>query len=142
MKRPPEIKIPCPKRWEDMRGDAATGFCDDCQLHVQTLSAMSPRRAADVVRRSRADHVCVTFTRRSNGRMLTRTDLLRERVTTPFRRALSWCLAAFAPLAVGACTTEPPRHQIIGVVAPQCQTAHPHKTASTEQERVTVTGDI
>jgi hypothetical protein len=142
MKRPPEIKTPCPKRWEDMRGDAVTRFCDHCELHVQNLSAMSGRRATAVVMRSRSEHVCVTYTRRSDGSMLTRTDLLRERLTRPFRRTLSWCLAAFVPLAVGACTAEPPRRQLTGTVAPQCQTTHSQKTVSTVQERVIVTGGI
>lgn len=142
MKRPPEIKTPCPMRWNDMRGDAATRFCDHCKLHVQNLSALSRRGAADVVRRSRSEHVCVTYTYRSDGSMLTRTDLFRERLTSPFRRILSWCLAAFVPLAVGACTTEPPRRQLTGAVVPQCQTTHSQKTTAAEKERVIVTGGI
>ncbi|MEP6810259.1 MAG: hypothetical protein ABI992_08460, partial [Chthoniobacterales bacterium] len=105
MKRPPEITTPCPKRWAEMQGDASTRFCEECQLHVQNLSVMSERRAADILRRSHSEHVCVTYTRRVDGSMVTRADLRRERVTTPFRRAVSWCLAALAPLAVGACTT-------------------------------------
>src|SRR5881394_4255743 len=40
---PPPLRIgtTCPKRWDDMSGDAKQRFCDHCQLHVHNLSAMS-----------------------------------------------------------------------------------------------------
>jgi hypothetical protein len=37
----PTIARPCSKKWENLRGDNQKRFCDECQLHVHNLSAMS-----------------------------------------------------------------------------------------------------
>jgi hypothetical protein len=39
----PTIARPCPKKWENLRGDNQKRFCDECQLHVHNLSAMSEK---------------------------------------------------------------------------------------------------
>ncbi|MEP6823088.1 MAG: hypothetical protein ABI946_12150 [Chthoniobacterales bacterium] len=140
MNRPPEIKEPCPMRWEEMRGDARSRFCEHCQLHVHNLSALPQRGVAGVLRRSRTERMCVTYTRRADGSMWTRRAAMRERFAKPFRRSFSWLLAAFVPMALGACATEPPRQQITGIVTPNCQSTSPVKTAS--QDRAVTTGGI
>ena len=142
VKTAPLIKEPCPIRWEEMRGDARRRFCDHCQLHVQNLSAMSPRQVAGVLRRSRKEPVCVTYTKRADGSMVTRAELLRERCAMPFRRAFSWLLAAFVPVALGACSTMQTTQPVAGRVTPTHQGSGSSKTASNEQERVIITGGI
>jgi len=139
MKYPPQIKTPCPKRWEDMRGDAATRFCDHCQLHVQNLSAMSQRDAADVVRRSHTERVCVTYTRRSDGSMVTRWDNIVQLLFGPIRRGFAWLLAASVPFVLSACQTQ---SQFMGEVSPGCKAPPQKKIAAAEEEHVIVTGGI
>ena len=138
MKQPPDIKNPCPKRWEDMRGGAASRFCDHCELHVQNLSAMSARQIARVLSRRATQHVCVTYTRRSDGSMVTRWQLMRERLISPLRRGFAWCLAAMVPLAFGACATQNPQTQLTGRAGPRAQA----QSNASEEERVVITGGI
>jgi hypothetical protein len=69
-----------------MRGDAAARFCDHCQLHVQNLSAMSQRSVARVLGRSQHEHVCVTYTRRVDGTLVTRWDAIVDLVFSSIRR--------------------------------------------------------
>jgi hypothetical protein len=138
MKHPPEIKTPCPKRWEEMRGDAATRFCDHCELHVQNLSAMSSRKVAHTLARSGSEHVCITYTRRRDGSMVTRWQMICERLLLPLRRGFAWSLAALVPIAFGACATQQTQSQLTGRVGPRSQA---HNKAS-EEERVIVTGGI
>lgn len=127
-------------RWEELRGEARSRFCEHCQHHVHNLSELPRRGVAGVLRRSRTERMCVTYTQRADGSMLTRGAAMRERFAKPFRRAFAWLLAAFVPMALGSCATEPPRQQMTGVVTPNCQSTPPVKTAS--QDHVVGTGGI
>jgi hypothetical protein len=122
-----------------MHGDYRSRFCEHCQLNVQNLSAMSRRHAARLMKRSRTEHVCVTYTRRADGVMVTRADLVRERLITSFRRLFSWLLAASIPLVVSACQTQ---SQLTGRVLPQSPSPQPQKKTAATEERVIVTGGI
>ena len=126
-------------RWEEMRGDSRTGYCEHCQLHVQNLSAMSRHRVRDVVARGASEHVCVTYTRRADGTLVTRCDAILDFLFGPIRRGFAWLLAASIPIVLSACQTQ---SQLTGRVGPGCNTPQQKKTASTEQERVIVTGGI
>jgi hypothetical protein len=137
MKQPPRIKTPCPQRWEDMRGGAATRFCEHCNLHVQNPSAMSPRDVARVVSRSASERVCITYTRRADGSLVTRWQLLFERLAFPLHRGLAWCLAAIVPLALGACATRDSQTQLTGRVGPRTQAQN-----KASEEHVVITGGI
>ena len=125
-------------RWDDMHGDSRSRFCEHCQLHVQNLSAMSQRRVAQVLSRSRHEHVCVTYTRRADGTLVTRWDTVVDSVFGPIRRGFAWLLAACVPIVLSACQTQ---SQLTGRVGPGCNTPQ-KKTASAEAERVIVTGGI
>ena len=139
MKMPPQIKTPCPMRWDEMRGDSRNRFCEHCQLNVQNLSAMSRRRAARVLEGSGTEHLCVTYTRRGDGTLVTRADLFREHFTTSFRRLFSWLLAATVPLVISACQTQ---SQLTGRVLPKSQSPKPQKETAATEERVIVTGGV
>jgi hypothetical protein len=141
MKKPPEIKAPCPVRWDEMRGDSRSRYCDHCQLHVHNLSALPRRRVARILERSARERTCVTYTRRVDGSMVTRATLARERVVLSLRRAFSYVMAAFVPVALGACATQPARPQPAGRIDPRCQTEQKRPPAATE-ERVVVTGGV
>jgi hypothetical protein len=125
-------------RWSEMHGDSRTRFCEHCQLHVQNLSAMSQRGIARVLARSEGEHVCVTYTRRSDGTLFTRWDSFIDSVVGPFRRGFAWLLTACVPIVLSACQTQ---SQLTGRVGPGCKTPQ-KKTASAEEERVIVTGGI
>ena len=124
-------------RWSDMRGDSRSRFCEHCDLHVQNLSVMSHRDIARVLARSEHEHVCVTYTRRADGTLVTRWDIFKDFLFGPFRRGFAWLLAACVPILLSACQTQ---SQVTGV--PTCKTPPQKNTAAAEQERVIVTGGI
>src|SRR4051812_1226688 len=45
----PLISRPCSQDWNAMSGDDQRRFCDQCQLHVHNLSAMSPAGQQDLL---------------------------------------------------------------------------------------------
>jgi hypothetical protein len=69
---PPPLKIatPCPKRWEDLDGNATKRFCEHCQLHVHNLSAMRTQEREQFVAQS-GGHLCIAYDLRSDGSMVT-----------------------------------------------------------------------
>src|SRR4051812_23738688 len=71
---PPPLRVgtPCPKQWEEMRGDAKRRFCDQCQLHVHNLSAMSRRERDRFVQES-GGRGCIAYQLRPDGTMMTPT---------------------------------------------------------------------
>jgi hypothetical protein len=125
--------------WGDMHGDSRRRFCQHCELHVQNLSAMSRRDIRRLLARSKHEHVCVTYTRRVDGNLVTRWDSVVDFVFGPIRRGIAWLLAACVPIVLSACQTQ---SQLTGRVGPGCNAPQQKKTASAEQERVIVTGGI
>src|SRR3954454_1000616 len=119
MRAPPLIKTPCSMRWSEMNGDSRTRFCEHCQLHVQNLSAMSQRGIARVLARSEHEHVCVTYTRRASGALVTRWESILDSLVGPLRRGLAWLLAACVPIVLSACQTQ---SQLTGRVGSGCKT--------------------
>lgn len=126
-------------RWSDMRGNSRTRFCDHCQLHVQNLSEMSQRSVARLLAGSERQHVCVTYTHRADGTLVTRWDAIVELLLGPIRRGFAWLLAGCMPIVLSACQTQ---SQLTGRVAPACKTPPQKKVAVVEEERVIVTGGI
>lgn len=59
------ISSPCPKSWDDLRGDDRVRYCDDCKLNVYNLAEMSRPEIEALVRRS-SGRVC--------GRLFLRGD--------------------------------------------------------------------
>ena len=122
-----------------MRGDSRSRFCEHCQLHVQNLSAMSQRGIARVLARTEGERVCVTYTRRADGSLVTRWDTIADLVFGPIRRGFAWLLAACIPIVLSACQTQ---SQLTGVVSPTCKTPPQKKKTSAEENRVIVTGGV
>lgn len=122
-----------------MHGDSRSRFCEHCQLHVQNLSTMSRGGIAEIVARSKRERVCVSYTCRADGTLVTRWDTFIEVAVGPIRRGFAWLLAACLPILLSACQTQ---SQLTERVGPGCNTQQQKKTASTEQERVVVTGGI
>lgn len=65
------VAAPCPARWAQMRGDERVRFCDQCQLHVYNLSALTRREAVQLIRNCE-DRLCIRFYRRADGTIITR----------------------------------------------------------------------
>jgi hypothetical protein len=100
------VGSPCTASWEAMRGDDVRRFCGQCRLHVYDLSAMG-REEAEALLRSREGRLCVRFTRRQDGRVVTddcgRVRRAIRRRARAVRVAASALLAMFFPLAAAAC---------------------------------------
>src|SRR5436309_571232 len=97
MKQPPlRIKTPCPKRWDDMRGDGKRRFCEHCQLHVHNLSAMSAHER-EQFEASSGGLLCIAYELRNDGSMVTpaRWPWMRR----PLERA-RWAVAALLATVV------------------------------------------
>lgn len=65
--RAPELSIECPVRWESLRGEGTTRFCEICETDVVDLSSCTREQAREVLSRPRA---CVRFIRSSAGLLL------------------------------------------------------------------------
>ena len=111
---PPPLRIakPCPKNWDDMTGDAKRRFCDQCQLHVHNLSAMSPGERVQFVAETRG-HACITYELRGDGTMITRSRW--DWVLRPLR-AFAALFAAMLPFAFSSCASN--RGRVAGGITP------------------------
>ena len=101
------IRLPCPKTWDEMAGDARTRFCDACSLHVHNLSAVT-RAEGEALLLSKAEaggRLCVTYARRADGTLVTADEPARSRALPLPPARLAWPLRAAraaAALAAGA----------------------------------------
>src|SRR5215212_1140567 len=130
----PEIKSPCPMPWHAMRGDARARCCDHCQLHVHNLSAMSQRQVKKVLGRRGVQPVCISYTRRGDGTMVTRWDNFCDALLRRIQRGFAWSIAASAPVLLSGCQTQ---NQTLGEAAAGAPT-----TGNAEAERCIVTGGV
>ena len=102
---PLQIETPCPKRWENMTGDATRRFCEHCQLHVHNLSEMSDRERKRFVAES-GGTACIAYELRPDGTMITPsrwTWLIK-----PWKRArfvITALLVTLFPFLFSACAT-------------------------------------
>ena len=65
-----KIASPCPASWDDMEGDDRVRFCDECELNLYNLSAMTEDAARKLVE-EREGRLCVRFYQREDGTVLT-----------------------------------------------------------------------
>lgn len=100
-----QIKEPCPADWNQMEGSDERRYCDQCDLHVQNLSAM-PRLQAEATlnRRAQGEKLCVRVEYLPGGECVTAETPTRMR-TGPGRIAAA-ALALGASLA--ACNSPEP----------------------------------
>jgi hypothetical protein len=64
-----EVEHPCPASWAAMPGDARTRHCSSCDKAVHDLSERTAAEAAELL--TRGERVCVRFTRRADGTVVT-----------------------------------------------------------------------
>lgn len=65
-----KVAAPCTAEWRLMYGNDRVRFCNQCQLNVYNLSAMTKWEAEDLIRNSEG-RLCVRFYRRADGTILT-----------------------------------------------------------------------
>src|SRR6266446_715495 len=142
---PVEIKSPCPKLWQEMEGNRKTRFCDQCELHVHNLSAMSPDKVEQLIARGRNKRVCISYALRPDGKMMTQWDILRYALGRSLRRALAWVFAIFSPLAFSACETQDQaakQTQLTGRIGPRCGSQQKSTNKSSEEPFPRLTGMV
>jgi hypothetical protein len=64
------VAAPCPANWDAMIGDERIRFCNQCELNVYNLSAMS-RRDAEALIAGTEGRLCVRYYRRKDGSIIT-----------------------------------------------------------------------
>jgi len=100
---------PCPKQWAELVGDDTRRYCDECQLHVHNLSAMTRGEGERFLLGVNAseERVCATYVRRGDGSIVT-CPTWGECVTRRLRRSLQVAASFAAGLlsfaGLGACT--------------------------------------
>ena len=65
------IASPCPADWNKMVGDERVRHCDECNLNVYNLSAMTERQVHALIAESSGQRLCTRFYRRTDGTVLT-----------------------------------------------------------------------
>jgi len=65
-----QLTNPCRASWEEMVGDDRVRFCRQCQLNVHNISAMTRKEAEALIRKMKG-RVCLGFSRRPDGTILT-----------------------------------------------------------------------
>jgi hypothetical protein len=137
---PPPLKVatPCPKIWEEMKGNQKQRFCEQCQLHVHNLSAMSARERDAMVERT-GGQACISYELRADGTMITTN--WRTQMEAAFRRvgyALAAVFATIFPFAFGACQSPQKReaYRTGGVMCP------PETKAKGKETSSRLTGDM
>ncbi len=89
------IASPCPVKWDQMRGDEQTRFCDLCHLNVYNISKMTRAEATDLLK-SKGD-VCLRLFRRKDGTVMTKDCPVGVSAAQQFkRRVIGFVAAAFA----------------------------------------------
>jgi hypothetical protein len=108
------IASPCSADWEKMVGNERVRHCNQCNLNVYNLSALSGIEARDLVAKHEG-RMCVRFYHRKDGTILTRDcpvglKIILRRVSRVAAIALSAAMSA-VPLAAQS-TTQPQAHTI------------------------------
>ncbi|HZI57955.1 MAG TPA: carboxypeptidase-like regulatory domain-containing protein [Verrucomicrobiae bacterium] len=99
------IPSPCPADWEKMIGDDRVRHCNQCNLNVYNLSAMTGLEARELVAKHEG-RLCLRFYHRKDGTILTQNcpvglKVVMQRVSRVAGIALSAVMSA-SPLAAQA----------------------------------------
>lgn len=110
--------VPCNADWDSMTGDERKRFCGSCKLNVYNVASMSTKEAAQLIRASEGERVCMRLYRRKDGTIITDNcpvglRKMRDRV----RLKVAAVLALFAWLGFAG---EAPA-QSLGAIAPMSQ---------------------
>jgi len=103
----PRISQPCSQDWSAMAGDDKRRFCEQCQLHVHNLTAMSATEQQALLSQ-RGTRQCIAYLATDNSiRVRTGTWLFLQRLLRPWRAGLA-LLAVLLPLGGSGCATTHP----------------------------------
>ena len=93
------IPRPCPRRWNQLRGDGRVRYCDACGKGVHNLSALSPGDAERFVAANPG--ACVALDVDPAGRVVP-LAYAEPRYLSPWRRWWIWALALAGVCAAAA----------------------------------------
>ena len=98
------IQEPCPKKWDELVGDARKRFCSQCSLHVHDAAQMTAREAQELVRGT-SSRVCLRIQYDACGAPVhldSATAVASTRPKTRAARLAHWALSTAAGL-LAAC---------------------------------------
>lgn len=87
-----EIRTPCSADWEAMIGNDRVRFCEHCNLSVNDLTQLTPKRVRRLILKSKG-RLCVRYGRRPDGSPILKT--LPPKLHTIGRRASRIAAGAF-----------------------------------------------
>ena len=93
------VASPCPVAWDDMVGDERVRFCNQCDLNVYNISAMTKSEAESFIANAERG-ICARLYRRADGTILTRDcpvglRAIRKRVSGAAATAFSALIGLF-----------------------------------------------
>ena len=99
------VASPCSADWEAMPGNAQVRFCNQCQLNVYNISAMT-RKQAEALIASTEGRLCTKLYRRADGTIITqdcpkRLQAVKRRVSRIASATLSTLLGLFTNQTIG-----------------------------------------
>jgi len=111
----PKITHPCSQDWSKMAGDEKKRFCEQCQLHVHNLAAMSAEEREGLLAK-RGERRCVTYvTNERSIQVQTGTWLMLQRLLRSWRSGLAFASVVLAFVTTGCATTtrRPPAPPVV-----------------------------
>lgn len=100
------VASPCPMSWNDMVGDDRVRFCNQCNLNVYDISAMTKPEAESFIANAEG-RICAKLYRRADGAILTRDcpvglRAVRKKVSGAAAAAFSALISLFGGSALFA----------------------------------------
>jgi carboxypeptidase family protein len=100
------VASPCPMNWSDMIGDERVRFCNQCNLNVYNISAMTKLEAESFIANAEG-RICARLYRRADGTVLTQNcpvglRAVRKKVSRAAATAFSALISLFGGSAIFA----------------------------------------
>jgi hypothetical protein len=100
------VASPCPMNWNDMIGDERVRFCNQCNLNVYNISAMTRLEAESFIANAEG-RICAKLYRRADGTILTQDcpvglRAVRKKVSRAAAAAFSALVSLFGGSAIFA----------------------------------------
>jgi hypothetical protein len=100
----PRIDKPCPKSWNDLQGEGACRYCDQCQHQVHNLSAMAHAERQRLLS-GRSGRVCIAYEEQwSQVPVAADSWLWLQHCLRPLRW-ISTSIAAVISITLSSCST-------------------------------------
>lgn len=72
-----DVKSPCNESWDEMFGNDEVRFCSHCAKNVHNLSAMTKKKAEELVKKSEGK-LCVRYIKTPEGKLITASPTLTK----------------------------------------------------------------